>query len=46
MITVNEILNLTLFKKFKILCGKDFLSNTVNTAVILEYESSRIHYAG
>lgn len=46
MITVNEILNLTLFKKFKILCGKEFLSNTVNTAVILEYESSRIHYAG
>lgn len=46
MITVNEILNLTLFKKFKILTGKQYLSNTVTTAVILEYESSRIQYAG
>ncbi len=46
MITVNEILNLTLFKKFNVLTGKDYLSNTVTTAVILEYESSRINYAG
>ncbi|MCR5188221.1 MAG: PucR family transcriptional regulator ligand-binding domain-containing protein [Treponema sp.] len=46
MITVNEILNLTLFKKFNILTGKEYLSNTVTTAVILEYESSRIQYAG
>lgn len=46
MITVNEILNLTLFKNFKILTGKEYLSNTVTTAVILEYESSRINYAG
>lgn len=46
MITVNEILNLTLFKKFKILTGKEYLSNTVTTTVILEYESSRINYAG
>ena len=46
MITVNEILNLTLFKNFKVLTGKEYLSNTVTTAVILEYESSRINYAG
>jgi len=46
MITVNEIQNLTLFKKFKVLTGKEYLSNTVTTAVILEYESSRINYAG
>lgn len=46
MITVNEILNLTLFKKFNVLTGKDYLTNTVTTAVILEYESSRINYAG
>ena len=46
MITVNEILNLSLFKKFKILTGKEYLSNTVTTSVILEYESSRIQYAG
>lgn len=46
MITVNEILNLTLFKKFKVLTGKEYLSNTVTTTVILEYESSRINYAG
>jgi len=46
MITVNEIMNLTLFKKFKIITGKEYLSNTVTTAVILEYESSRINYAG
>lgn len=46
MITVNEILNLTLFKKFNILTGKEYLTNTVTTAVILEYESSRIQYAG
>lgn len=46
MITVNEILNLTLFKKFQVLTGKQYLSNTVTTAVILEYESSRIQYAG
>lgn len=46
MTTVNEIMNLTLFKNFKILTGKEFLSNTVTTAVILEYESSRINYAG
>ena len=46
MTTVNEIMNLTLFKKFKILTGKEYLSNTVTTAVILEYESSRINYAG
>lgn len=46
MITVNEILSLTLFKKFNVLTGKEYLSNTVTTAVILEYESSRINYAG
>lgn len=46
MFCVNEILNLSLFKKFKVLTGKEYLSNTVTTAVILEYESSRINYAG
>ena len=46
MTTVNEIMNLSLFKNFKILTGKEYLSNTVTTAVILEYESSRINYAG
>ena len=46
MITVNEILSLTLFKKFNVVTGKEYLSNTVTTAVILEYESSRVNYAG
>lgn len=46
MITVNDILDLTLFKKFKVLCGREYLSNTVTTAVIMEFESSRIQYAG
>lgn len=46
MIHVNEILNLSLFRKFSILCGKEYLDNKVNTAVILEYESSRINYRG
>lgn len=46
MITVNEILNLTLFKKFQIVTGKEYLTNTVTAAVILEYESSRIQFAG
>lgn len=46
MITVNDILELTLFKKFKVLCGREYLSNTVTTAVIMEFESSRIQYAG
>lgn len=46
MITVNEILNLTLFKKFNVITGKEYLTNTVTTAVILEYESSRIQFAG
>ncbi len=46
MYTVNEIMNLSLFKKFKILTGKEYLTNTVTTTVILEFESSRINYAG
>ncbi|MCQ2596429.1 MAG: PucR family transcriptional regulator ligand-binding domain-containing protein [Treponema sp.] len=46
MITVNEILSLTLFKKFNVLSGKEYLNNTVTTAVILEYESSRIQFSG
>lgn len=46
MIHVNEILNLSLFRKFGILCGREYLDNNVNTAVILEYESSRIDYRG
>lgn len=46
MITVNEILNLTLFKKFNVISGKEYLMNSVTTAVILEYESSRVHYQG
>lgn len=46
MITINEILNLTLFKKFNVITGKEYLSNTVTTAVILEYESSRIQFEG
>lgn len=46
MIQIKEVLELTQFKNFRILCGRDYLTNTVNTAVILEYESSRIHYAG
>ena len=36
----------TLFKKFNIITGKEYLTNTVTTAVILEYESSRIQFAG
>ncbi|MBQ0051905.1 MAG: PucR family transcriptional regulator ligand-binding domain-containing protein [Treponema sp.] len=46
MIQINEIMNLSMFKNFKVLCGKEYLTNNVNTAVILEYESSRINYAG
>lgn len=46
MITINEILNLSLFKKFNIITGKDYLANSVTTAVILEYESSRIKFEG
>lgn len=46
MITINEILNLTLFKKFKVITGKEYLSNSVTTSVILEYESSRIQFEG
>lgn len=46
MITVNDILNLTLFKKFQLLTGKDYISNTVTTVVILEYESSKIEFSG
>ncbi|MCR5217550.1 PucR family transcriptional regulator [Treponema sp.] len=46
MITVKEILNLTLFKKFKILTGSEYLTNTVTTVVILEYESMKIEYSG
>lgn len=46
MIQVSEILKLSLFSNFKILCGKEYLSNEVSTAVVLEYESSRIHYSG
>lgn len=46
MIKLNEILDLSLFKNFKIICGKEYLNYTVNAAVILEYESSRIHYEG
>ena len=38
MYTVNEIMNLSLFKKFKILTGKEYLTNTVTTTVILEFE--------
>ncbi len=46
MIQVNEILKLALFHNFNILCGEQYLNNTVNATVILEYESSRIHYEG
>jgi len=46
MIQVNEIIKLSMFKNVRILCGKEYLTNNVNTAVILEYESSRINYAG
>lgn len=46
MIKVKEILNLSLFENFEILCGKEYLSNRVTAAVILEYESSRINYKG
>lgn len=46
MITVKEILNLTLFKNFELLTDKDYLNNRVTTVVILEYESSKIQYSG
>lgn len=46
MIQVSEIIHLSLFKNFKILTGEDALTNNVNATVILEYESSRIHYKG
>lgn len=46
MIEVNRILELTLFKKFQLLAGKEYLSNEVTTVVILEYESSKIEFSG
>lgn len=46
MIQVKEILKLSLFKNFKILCGRQYLQNAVTAAVILEFESSRINYEG
>lgn len=46
MITVNEILELSLFKKFKVVAAKEYLTNAVTTTVILEFESSLIQYAG
>ena len=42
MIQISEILELSLFKDFKIICGEKYLNNLVNATVILEYESSRI----
>ena len=44
MIQISEILELSLFKDFKIICGEKYLNNLVNATVILEYESSRIDY--
>ena len=46
MIQISEILELSLFKDFKIICGEKYLNNIVNATVILEYESSRIDYEG
>lgn len=46
MIQISEILELSLFKDFKIICGEKYLNNLVNATVILEYESSRIDYEG
>lgn len=46
MIQVNEIMHLSLFKNFSIIAGENYVSNNVNATVILEYESSRIHYKG
>lgn len=46
MIKINEILELSLFNNFKILCGEEYLTNVVNATVICEYESSRIEYEG
>lgn len=46
MIKVNEILQLSLFKDFKQVCGGDYLDNTVSLAVILEYESISTGYVG
>lgn len=46
MIKINEILDLSLFNNFKILCGEKYLTNVVNATVICEYESSRIAYEG
>lgn len=46
MIKINEILQLSLFKDFKQICGEDYLDNTVSLAVILEYESIKTGYVG
>lgn len=46
MIKISEILDLTLFKDFTVICGENYLNNLVNATVILEYESSRIEYDG
>ncbi|MCQ2572767.1 MAG: PucR family transcriptional regulator ligand-binding domain-containing protein [Treponema sp.] len=46
MINLNEILKLSMFSNFKTICGKEYLGNQVNATVILEYESSKIHYSG
>lgn len=46
MLKVSEILQLSLFKEFKNICGEEYMSNTVSGAVILEYESIKNNYTG
>ncbi len=46
MLKVNEIMQLSLFKNFKFVCGEDGLDNPVVCVVILEYESIQTNYEG
>lgn len=46
MISVNEVLQLSLFDDSRIICGSEYLENSIIGAVILEYESSAKDYAG
>lgn len=46
MTKIKDVLELSMFKNFKVICAGDYLDNKINAAVILEYESSRIEYDG
>lgn len=42
---VSEILELPVCEEFKLICGKEFLDNTITSAMIFEFENSLYHYS-